>query len=411
MTETLTIPTTARRARRPLPTTVAFIVSATTLAALFLAAGAPSPLLPIYEAQWGFAPWLLTLAFGVYAVALLVTLLIVGSLSDHVGRRPLLIAAVVVQVVAVVVFLLAPSIAWILVARVLQGVSVGAAAGAFGAAIVELAPERAKRFGALFVSAAVPVGLAIGSLFAGAVAQWSSAPATTVWIVLLVVAAVSAALTVFVPETTTRKPGAVASLRPQVAVPRRLRSRFAATIAVNAASWMTGALFLGLVPTVVRDVFHISSPLVAGLGGTVAFGAGAAAALLGANVGPHRLMIFGAAGSVVGAAAFVGAVVLAAFPLIWVAAVFGGFGIGAGFSGTVRSLAPSAHPHERAGLLSGIYVVSYSALGIPAIVAGLFISSAGATAVAAIYGIVIAAAAAIGIAAQAVTLTRSRRNA
>jgi hypothetical protein len=229
--------------------------------------------------------------------------------------------------------------------------------------------------------------------------------------VLLVLAAAGVAVTALVPETATPKAGALASLRPRVAVPARLRSRFAATVAVNAAAWMTGALFLGLVPTVVRDVFHIASPLVAGLGGTVAFGAGAAATLLGGRVGPHRLMILGSAASVVGAAAFVGSVVLVAFPLVWVAAVFGGVGLGAGFSGTVRSLAPSAHPHERAGLLSGIYLVSYTALGIPAIVAGLFLASAGATAVAAVYGIAVAVAAAIGIAAQAVTLTRSRRSA
>ncbi|MGN6325308.1 MFS transporter [Pseudolysinimonas sp.] len=408
MTQTLSIPTVAARPRRLLPATIAFAATATVLASLFLAAGAPSPLLPIYESRWGFAPWLVTLAFGVYAVALLVTLLVVGSLSDHVGRRPLLLAAVAVQAMAIAVFLVAPSIEWVLVARVLQGVSVGAGAGAFGAAIVELAPERSKRFGALFVSAAVPIGLAIGSLFAGLVAQLSSSPATTVWVVLLALAVAGVGVTLFVPESTTPMAGALASLRPRIAIPRRLQSRFAATIAVNAAAWMTGALFLGLVPTVVRDVFHLESPLIAGVGGAVAFGSGAATSLLGAKVGAHRLMIVGAAASVVGSAAFVGSVVLAAFPLVWVAAVLGGVGIGAGFSGTVRSLVPSAHPHERAGLLSGIYVVSYTALGVPAIVAGLFLASAGATAVAAVYGMVIAASAAVGIAAQAVVLTRSR---
>jgi MFS family permease len=409
MTDSLTLPVVAARPRRLLSPATAFIAGAATLAVLFLSAGAPSPLLPVYEAQWGFAPWLLTLAFGVYAVALLVTLLVIGSLSDHVGRRPLLIGAVAIQVVAVLVFLAAPSIEWLLVARVLQGVSVGAAAGAFGAAIVELAPDHRKSFGALFVSAAVPVGLAIGSLFAGAVAQLSAAPAITVWVALLVLAAAGVVVTILTPETATRRAGALASLRPRVAVPQRLRARFGATLAINAAAWMTGALFLGLVPTVLREVFHLDSPLIAGLGGTVAFATGAAVSLLTGRIEPHRVMLLGAASAVVGAAAFVGAVVLPAFPLLWVAAVFGGLGIGAGFSGTVRSLAPSAGPHERAGLFAAIYLVSYIALGVPVIVAGLFLASAGATAVSAVYGIVIAATAAVGIVAQGVSLTRSRR--
>lgn len=411
MSQTLSIPTVLPAARRSLPPAVAFAASSATLAMLFLSAGAPSPLLPIYEAAWGFAPWLLTLAFGVYAIALLGTLVTAGSLSDHLGRRPVLLGAVVLQVIAMVMFLLAPSIGWLLVARVLQGISVGAAAAAFGAAIVELAPEHRKRLGATFVSAAPAVGLAVGSLFAGAVAQLAPAPAVTVWAVLLVIASAGAILTTLTPETTTRTPGALASLRPHVAVPARLRRTFAGTVAVTVAAWMTGALFLGLVPSVLRLVFGVDSPLLAGLVTALAFTAGTVVALTSGRMGAHRLMLLSSASVVVGAALFVGSVVLPAFWMLWIAALFGGAGLGAGLSGTVRALAPSAQPHERAGLFAAIYVVSYLGLGVPAIVAGLFIASAGATAVASVYGIVIAAAAAAGIAAQAVTLTRSRRSA
>jgi MFS family permease len=66
---------------------------------------------------------MLTLAFGVYAIGLLVALLIFGSLSDHIGRRPLLIGALDFELVSMVVFLEAQSIGWVVAARVLQGLA------------------------------------------------------------------------------------------------------------------------------------------------------------------------------------------------------------------------------------------------------------------------------------------------
>ncbi|MBV6545588.1 MFS transporter, partial [Ursidibacter maritimus] len=71
----------------------AFTGTARAFVAVALAVGAPSPLFVLYQQEWGFPSWLLTVAFAIYAVTLLITLLVAGSLSDHVGRRPVLIGA------------------------------------------------------------------------------------------------------------------------------------------------------------------------------------------------------------------------------------------------------------------------------------------------------------------------------
>jgi MFS family permease len=86
-----------------------FWLLATSLLALMAAAGAPSPLYRVYQQQWGFSTGVLTLVFAVYALALLATLLTVGGLSDHVGRRPVLVAALVVEAVSMGTFLSAPT--------------------------------------------------------------------------------------------------------------------------------------------------------------------------------------------------------------------------------------------------------------------------------------------------------------
>jgi predicted MFS family arabinose efflux permease len=397
-----------RRGVPALPPAAAFAVAAAALAAFFVAAGAPTPLLPIYEARWGFAPWLLTLAFGIYAIALLLTLLVVGSLSDHVGRRPVMVGALALELVSMVVFLVAPSIGWILAARVLQGIATGAATSAFSAAVVELAPERHKRLGSVIGSVA-PFSLGIGALFSGAVAQVSTAAAATVWTVLAVVMAVATALLAFAPETTGRRPGAVASLTPRVAVPRAARGTFTATVPAEVGAWMLASLFLGLLPTVLHAVFGVQSPLVSGLAAFAALGTGGVTAGLTGRVPAQRILPVGSVAVGAGAALFVGGVVTDALPLVWAAALVGGVGLGATLSGTIRSLAPAASTAERAGLFAAIYLVAYIAFGVPVIVAGTVLGAIGVTTIAAAFGAAIAVAAGIGTATQAALLVRGRR--
>ena len=98
-------------------------------------------MLSLLEQRWGFAPWVLTVAFAAYAIGLLAALLVTGSLSDYVGRRPVPLGALALELAAMVMFALAPNISWVIAARVLQGVATGAASSAFTAAIVEQAPH------------------------------------------------------------------------------------------------------------------------------------------------------------------------------------------------------------------------------------------------------------------------------
>jgi MFS family permease len=155
----------ANRRRRATPN-VAFAGVTISVLGLFLAAGAPSPLFHLEQEEWGFPVWLLTIAFAVYAIALLGALLVAGSLSDHVGRRPVLIGALAVEAAAMFIFLVAPNIDWVIAARIVQGVATGAAVSAFTAAAVEYAPIGHKKLGVLAGGVAPAAGpvLALSSL-------------------------------------------------------------------------------------------------------------------------------------------------------------------------------------------------------------------------------------------------------
>jgi hypothetical protein len=127
-----------------LSTRATFGLQISILVLLLAASSAPTPLYSVFQAEWGFSPITITVVFGVYAVAVLAALLTVGKLSDHIGRRPVLIAALALQVLALLVFATAGNVTALLVARIVQGLSTGAAVGALGAGLLDIDKVKAR---------------------------------------------------------------------------------------------------------------------------------------------------------------------------------------------------------------------------------------------------------------------------
>ena len=141
-----------RGASRPtLGRPAAFWLLAITLALLLFASSAPSPLYIVYQARWGFSAITLTSIFAVYALALLAALVVAGSVSDHVGRRPTLLVALAMEMAGMLLFAEARSVAALFAARTLQGVATGIAMGSISASLLDLQPEQSPRLGALLV--------------------------------------------------------------------------------------------------------------------------------------------------------------------------------------------------------------------------------------------------------------------
>ena len=146
--------------RRALPSGLALAGTAVAFMSLYLGAGALTPLLVDYKARFHFAPEMLNVAFAVYAAGFLVAVLTLGSLSDYIGRRPVLIGGLIVQLASNLLFLTAADVSWVIAGRIIQGIASGAATSAFTAAMVELAPERNKRLGTILGSVSLTGGLA-----------------------------------------------------------------------------------------------------------------------------------------------------------------------------------------------------------------------------------------------------------
>lgn len=349
---------------------LALASAAITFTSLYLAAGALTPLLVVYREQWAFSPALLTVAFAVYAVGFLCALLTLGSLSDYVGRRPVLVISLIVQAGSSVIFLMAPGIAWVIIGRIVQGIAQGAATTAFTAALVELAPAHRKRLGATLGSIGLTGGLGAGSLLAGAAIQLTASANTIVFGVLTATTVVGALLIAISPETVTPVPGAARALIPRISFPSATRREFAAAAPVIAAVWMLAGLSGGLAPSMVRSVFHLDSGLLDGVAGFIAPATAAVVGLLFARIAPRRAMRIGIYASLASSVLIIGGALAGILAVMFIGQALAGVGFGAAFTAALQLIFPLADKYERAGVVASIYLISYVAFGVPIIVAG-----------------------------------------
>lgn len=278
---------------------------------------------------------------------MLVALLVVGKLSDHIGRRPLLLAAIAAQLVALVVFATAAAVPELFAARFVQGFSTGAAIGAMGAGMLDLDGKRGPRFNAV----APMVGTGLGAVVSGAFIQFLPAPTHLVYVVFLVVFLAQGAAVLFMPETVTPTPGALASMRPTFALPRVLRGPVLAAAPALIASWSMAGLYGSLGPALVHRVTGSGNYILGGSALFVLALGGAALVTLLDGWAPHRLMLFGVGTLFVG----VGITMLAANASsagFFLAALVAGAGFGGAFQGALRTVVSKAEAHERGGVLS-----------------------------------------------------------
>jgi predicted MFS family arabinose efflux permease len=359
------------RGHRPRPgPTSAFYLLASIIVSFLAASSAPTPLYATYQAKWGFSPITVTVIFGVYALVFLVMLLSVGALSDHVGRRPVVLVAVILQAVAVVIFIQAGSVTALLGARVLQGLSAGGAVGALGAGMLDL--DKVK--GTLANSASPPLGTALGALCAGLVVAYLPDPTRLVYIVLLAIFLVQAVGVALIADTSPRAPGALASLRPRLALPPETRRPMLIAAPALVAGWALAGFYGSLGPALMAHLTGSDSPALGGLALFILAGTAALAVPLLRSTPPRSVMLIGTIALLAGVATTLVATATSSVALFVAGTAIAGVGFGGCFQGAIRTIAPLAAADERAGVLSIIYFVSYIALGLPAIGAGALVA-------------------------------------
>ena len=391
-------PITKRPGRRTLPPAAAFWILAGLFLLVFFASAAASPLYEVYQARFHFSATTLTAVFAVYVLVLLITLLVFGSVSDYLGRIPVIVVALVFNAAACVVFLAARDTGALYLARSLQGVSTGLASAPIGAALIDLQPPGSQR-APLVTSVFSAVGLALGALVTSALVQYAPDPTHLIWWALLAVFAVGILTVLAMAEPGSRRPGVLASLRPRAAVPRQARGTFAGALPLIVASWALGGLYLSLGPSLAAQATRSPNLLWGGLVIFLICGAGAAAASVLRSMRSRAMMLTACLCLLAGLAVTFGAIATTVSAAFLVGTAISGVGFGLAFLGSFRVITALAEPDDRAALVAAIYIAGYLAFSVPALMAGIATTRFGLHSTALVYSasLAVLAAAALGI--------------
>jgi MFS family permease len=343
-----------------------FAAVAYAMAIILASSNLLTPLYATYQRIFHFSPLTLTLIFATYVVTLIPALLLFGPLADAVGRRPLLLAALVSTAVASLLLTIAPDTSWLFAARAFQGLGVGMLSGAGSAALIELGGDTKRA--ALFTSAAVTGGAAAGALMAGVLAQYAPAPLVFSYLVsigLLLLAMLGVASMVEPLPKAQRRPW-----RPHLPQFPPARWSFLLATAVFAIAVGVNALFLTLIPSYVTTLLHITNLAFVVAPVAIYFGLGALAEMLFRKQPARRSALLGLFLLLFGLIAILFTGPTQSIPLLLIGSVLGGIGQGLAFLGSL-ALADALIPLDRRGsILATYYAIVYFAFGATAIGVG-----------------------------------------
>jgi MFS family permease len=333
----------------------------------------PTPLFPIYAQRYHFGPATVTLLFSVYVAALIPAMLTLGRITDRVGRRPALVAGMAITAISSAAFAAAQNVAWLFAGEIIYGVAAGLVMSATTVTIRELHPKQQAGRGALVAMVAVAAGLTLGPLVSGVLATVGPSPTVTPFVLDIVLAAALALALLGIPETRPGNDGDRVRA-PALHVPASIRHRWAATTLASAPGWMFMGWILGLSPSFLHEQLgiHISQPIAAGLfASAVVFINGLTQVILRRHHESAAMLRFGVALIPIGLLIFALSAHTGGLVVALVGGMLGGIGGGVVQPNTMATVQAIAPDHARGGVTSAYLSMSYLALSIPVVVAGL----------------------------------------
>ncbi|MGP8299399.1 MFS transporter [Streptomyces inhibens] len=416
MPETRTVPT-ARTAAAPVsappaasvPPTREIWFAAWPVVAIFILSNAAMPLYAVWQRQLGFSSGTLTLIYAAYVVGLLGALLVAGVASDRVGRKPVLVPALLLGIVACLIYATAPSVAALATARLLTGVATGAAVSAGMAAVTDIAAGRS--LGPLLASTGMVLGAGIGPVLAGVLSETAPAPTVTVFVVEAALLATALAVVARMPLPQRRTGSGEGAARTGVsagswvrlpAVPRANRRHLALGLAAFAPGISATAFVLSLGPSLLAGLLGTANRAVAGGMALAMFLAATGVQFALRRPAVRTILLTSGAATVAGTLALVTAVHTAALAPLVAAVILAGAGQGAGQLGGLTLLSREVPATRRAEANAALNAGGYFLAGALPVADGYLSDAIGLPAAATTFGLAVAALAAAGAALVAV---------
>lgn len=350
-----------------------FWLVATAFAAAMAFTTLPTPLWPLYQQADGLSTSSVTVAFSAYAIGVLISLFLGGHLSDWMGRRTILVPAIIAEAVSAVIFVFWHPLPGLLVARLLSGMAIGLITSTATASLVDLhgrTDSRQPQLADHVATAANLGGLGLGPIISGILARWLPGPLITGYAIFIGLLVVAAILVLITPETVRAHPQ---RYRPQrISVPPDARNLYLLLGLTGFISFALFGLFSSLSSKILASALGVRSTVISGsVSGAVFLLAVIAQLTAGRFLSTRRLVDWG----LVALGAGFGLLLISGlgswFIPFLVGAVFGGIGAGLAFRGAMASARELAEESVRGEVIAGIFLAAYLGLVIPIVGLGV----------------------------------------
>lgn len=343
---------------------VLFLLFATGWAANHFAA-----LLPVFASSEGLSHQALDGAFGIYAVGLLPALLFGGSLSDRLGRRPLLLAGAAVAGLGNLSLLCWHDQAGIFIGRLVVGAGVGVAMSAGTAWSADIGGGS----GSVLAGVSLSAGFGCGPLVSGLLAQFADAATYVPFIVTIALSATAVVVGVFVARVPV---DGANQYQPIHTDKERAEHGGNAIVALSSALpmalWVFSCATVTIVTMAERMQYRFSGPWVPGVAAAVTLTAGVGIQMVARRRGWRRSAgIVGAAVAALGFGAVVAAGENPSLAVFLLIAVVLGIAYGLCLREGLIDIETMSPPRLRGTLTGVFYVVTYLGFGLPVLLVAI----------------------------------------
>jgi MFS family permease len=349
------------------------------IAAVFTVAMAfstvPAPLYPLYQARDGFSTFTVTVVFAVYAVGVVTSLLLAGHVSDWVGRKRILIPALATEALSAALFLVWPALPGLIVARFVNGLAIGMITATATAHLHDLHAASRRDAGPgrfEMVSTAANIGgLGVGTLVAGFLAQFVTAPLHTPYVVFLVLILLGIVAVGVTPETVLVRPERLRYRPQRISAPGGDRAGYLVAAVTAFTSFAVFGLFTSLSPGFLAGTLHEPSRLLAGTVTFVVFGVAALAQTATNRVGPGLRLGVGLAVQAAGMIVLAAGMREASLAAFLAGGALAGAGAGMLFKSAIGTVAAMATDAARGEALAGLFLIAYVGIIVPTVGLGV----------------------------------------
>lgn len=370
-------------------TLIGFVTATFSFAVIYMASAAPVPLFAIYRQTLDLTHSDLSYAAVAYFAGAVTALLMFARISDHFGRRIVIFINLLLAMFGCLIFLDLASSAMLLAGRFIQGFACGLASSAVAAYVVDNAPLLPAWLGSVVTGAAPMLGLAGGSLASGALRQYGSGSLSIIFVVIMAMLMVCFVMLAFSPETVLRSQGGFRSLKPQIRIPLSIRPLLPAACAIFVGTWSIGGFYLPFSASMAAEQLHTDNTFVA----ATVFACMMTPYLIGGSLA-GRMKPVGAQrmGMVVFTLCMAGIITslkLSSVSFFLLATVGAGIVWGIAFTGSMRTILDNISKEDRAGVLSTVFLISYSGAAIPNMFVGQLFINTSLSYIATGYGILV----------------------